>query len=127
MYRRIQSYFPFPSLVNQERRRGIEERAQDNGGLFGQAGFFQGRVHQSQPTVAGFAADGETDVAHAQSGMAAGFDISRRASEAEDQKVAEALLGAGEIFFSVQRAQKIVKRNAAVEGGDQARETFLTD
>ena len=126
MYRRIQ-LLPFPSLVNQERRRGIEERAHHNGGLFGQAGFVQGRVHQSQPTVAGGAADGEPDVAHAQSGMAAGFDISRRAAEAEDQKVAEALLGAGEVFFTVHRAQKIVMRNAPVEGGDQTRETFLTD
>jgi hypothetical protein len=66
-------------------------------------------------------------VPHAQSGMAARFDISRRSSEPEDQKVAEAMFGAGEIVFSVHRPEKIVMRNPPVERGDQARETLVTD
>jgi hypothetical protein len=114
-------------LVNQERRSSIEKGAHNAIGLFGQPDFVQGRAHQPQPAVAGFVANGEPGVPHPQSGMAAGFDISRRPSEPEDKKVAEALFGASEIVFSVHRPQKIVMRNPPVERGDQTRETLVTD
>lgn len=72
--------------------------------------------HEEQPAVSRELADGEAGVAHAESGMAAGFDVGRRAAETEDQEVAEALLCCFQIERRVHRAQDVVAGDLAVEG-----------
>jgi len=59
--------------------------------------------------------------------MAALFEITRRAAEAKDEKIAQALLGAGEVVGGVHGAEDFVVRNLAVEGGDEAGETVFAD
>ena len=56
---------------------------------------------------------------HAQTRMATLFDVAWRTAETEDEKIAQALFGALEIFVPVEGPEQIVLRNLPVESGDQ--------
>jgi len=55
------------------------------------------------------------------------FDVARRSAEPADQKIAEALLGPGEIVCGVHRPEDIVVRHPAIERGGETGEPVLTD
>ena len=59
--------------------------------------------------------------------MASLFDVSLRPSEPADQEISEAMLGTWKIRSRVHGSQKVVLRDQSIEGGDQARETFLAN
>ena len=56
---------------------------------------------------------------HAQTRMAALKDVAWRPAETEDEKIAQALFGALEIFVPVEGPEQIVLGNLPVESGDQ--------
>lgn len=56
---------------------------------------------------------------HAQTRMATLFDVAWRTAETEDEKIAQALFGALEIFVPVEGPEQIVLRNLPVKSGDQ--------
>lgn len=96
-------------------------------GFGGEAGFGQGGIHQFDPAVARGLSDGEAGMAHPQPGMAALFEVARHPSETEEQEIAQALLGSGEIVVLVHGPEDVILRNPPVERGDQAGEPILAD
>jgi hypothetical protein len=64
---------------------------------------------------------------HAKPWVTALLDIALRTAKPADQKVPEALLGAGEVGCRVHRAKNIVRRNLAVERRDQAMKAIFAD
>ena len=105
----------------------VEEVAQSLFGLRGQRGFGEGVVHEGDPAIAGFGVNGEWAVAHAETGMAALFDVGLRAAEAEDEELTKAGFGAVEIIRGVHGADDVVSGDLAVEGVDEAAEAFVAD
>jgi len=59
--------------------------------------------------------------------MASLFDVSLRPPEPTDQEISEALFRTREILRRVHGSQKVVLRDQPIEGGGQARETFLAN
>ena len=93
----------------------------------GQGCFFQGVVHQPDPSVARIPIDGKGEVTHPQARVAALLDIARRAAESEDQKIAQALFGAGEIFGGIHRSQDGIIGDLPVKGADEALEALFAN
>jgi len=56
--------------------------------------------------------------------MASLFDVSVRPPKPTDQEISEALLSTREILCRVHGSQEVILRDLAIEGSDQARETF---
>ena len=113
--------------VDHERRRVVKKLAKSGVDRLGQGGFSERGVHHFDPAVTGLLVDGEREVAHAQTRVAALFDVTLRASEAEDQEVAQTLLGPRKIVGGIHRAKDRVSGDLAVEGANEAREAFFTD
>ncbi len=90
-------------------------------------GFLKRGVHQANPAVASLAVDGERRVAHAEAGVPALFEIAGGAAEADDQEVAKALLGFGQIAAGVHGREDVVMRDLFVKRGDQALKALLAD
>ena len=54
-------------------------------------------------------------------------EIALRSAKPEDQEIAQALFGAGEIVARVHRAEHVIPRHLAVERGDEALKSILAD
>ena len=113
--------------VTEKGSGGVEEVAEDGGRFRREGGFGEGVVHHGDPAIAGVFVDFVGIVAHAEAGVAAFFDVSGRAAEAEDEEAAEAVFGAGEVIGGVHGAKDGVLGDLAVEGGDEAAEAVLAD
>jgi hypothetical protein len=113
--------------VDQEARGGGEEGSQELLGIRRKVGFLKRAVHQANPPVASLLANGKRRVAHAEAGVAALFEIARGAAEADDQEIAKALLGFGQIAAGVHGGEEVVMRDLFVKRGDQALKTVLAD
>jgi hypothetical protein len=59
--------------------------------------------------------------------MAAFLDVLGRAAEAEQQEVAQALLGSREIVGRIHGTENIVAGDLLIEGADEALETVVAD
>ena len=105
----------------------VKEVAQGLFGFQGESGFGEGVVHERHPSIAGFGVNGEWAVAHAETGMAALFDVGLRTAEAEDEELAKAGFGTVEIIRGVHGADNVVSGDLAVEGVDEAAEAFVAD
>lgn len=66
-------------------------------------------------------------MAHAETGMAALFDVGLRTAEAEYEELAKAGFGAVEIGGGVHGADDVVSGDLAIEGVDEAAEAFVAD
>lgn len=66
-------------------------------------------------------------MAHSKPGMTPVLYITGRTTEAENEKIAQALLGSREIVGWIDRAQNVVVGNLAVKSTDQAAKTVLSN
>jgi hypothetical protein len=117
--------------VDEEGGGVLEEGFEEGVGGFGEVGLFERGFHEVDPGVAGGVIDGEGVVAHAEAGVAAGFDVVVGSAEAEDEEVAESEacgfhVGAAIRLF-VHGAEDGVGGDLAVEGGGEAVEAFEAD
>jgi hypothetical protein len=113
--------------IDHERSDLIEEFPQERIRFGRERGFRQGIVHELNPAVARRPADGKRDVPHAQTGMPALFQIALRSSKPENQEIAQTFFGAREVVARVHRAQHFIPGYLTVEGGDETRESILTN
>ena len=123
----LQSFISPALPIHQKCRGGFKERSQKVLGFRRRKSFLQCRAHQLEPPVARGLVDREGSVAHPQLGMAALLDVAGRSSEPEDEEVAEPLFGSGQVAALVHRAEKIVARDLAVEGGHQTEKALFAD
>ena len=113
--------------VDEESGDVVKEVAEGLFGFQGESGFGEGVVHERDPSIAGFGINGEWAVAHAETGMAALFDVGLRTAEAEDEELTKAGFGAVEIIPWVHGADDVVSGDLAIEGVDEAAEAFVAD
>ena len=66
-------------------------------------------------------------VPHPQARVPALLDVARRAAEPSDEKVAQPLLGAGQIVRRIHRPENRIGRHLRVERADETREAVLAD
>jgi len=64
---------------------------------------------------------------HAQPGMPARFDISRRAAKSKYEKISQALLGGFQIMRGIHRAQDVILRDLPIKGRDETLEPLIAD
>jgi len=115
------------SVVDHEGRHLIEEGAEETLSCWGQRGFGEGVVHELHPTIARRLVDAERQVTRTQTRMSALFDVTRRAAETVNQKIAKAFFGRGEFVRRIHRAKNVVVRHLAIKRGDEARESVFAD
>src|SRR5687767_8159357 len=64
---------------------------------------------------------------HAQPRVAALFFVAPRAAEAADEKITQALLGAGQVVFRIHLAENVVARHLRVKRRDQSLEAVFAN
>ena len=105
----------------------MKELAQERVGVRRELYLIERVRHELQPPLTRHGVYCKRHVAHAQTRVPSLLDVTLRAAEASDQKVAEPLLGAGKILGRIHRAQHIVGRHLFVERRDKTRETVVAD
>src|SRR6185437_3922138 len=115
------------SAIHHKRRHAIEKTTQHRVCFRRQSRFIERVVHQLQPAVARGLVNLKRQVAHAKPGMAAFFDVSRRASEAANQKHAQAPFRALQIFTRIHWPENTVTGNLPVKSGNEPVESALAD
>ena len=92
----------------------------------GELGFVQALAHVVEPGgLFGFS-DGESNVAHAQAGVAALFRIGAGSAKILHQEELESLGGGFQVFFGVEGAQQGILGHSEVKTADQFSEEVLT-
>ncbi len=114
-------------LIDHERRHLIEEFPKNLLGRFRQCSFSESAIHQAHPSIAGRLIYRERRMPRAQAWMASLFDVIVRPPKPTDQEISEALLSTREILRCIHRPQEIILGDLAIEGSDQASETFRTN
>lgn len=93
-----------------------EEASQDFFGFLWEGGFAEGVVHQLHPAIPGGGVHGERIMAHAEAGVASLFDVTRWAAEAENEEVAETLLGSCQVVLRIHWPEDVVRGDLAIKG-----------
>ena len=86
-------------------------------GLVRDLGFHHGLVHQLQPAVTLELADTKRGVPHPQSRMAALLDIGVGTTQAENEKIAQTLLGSFPVIVRIHGANDLIYAHPFVECG----------
>lgn len=84
-------------------------------------------AHQFQPVVMRVAVDNKRSMSHTEPRMAAFFEISRRAAEAVDEELTQALLGTVQIVGGIEAAQNLIAGDLVVKLGYQPFKPFFPD
>jgi hypothetical protein len=87
----------------------------------------QRSIHQLHPAIARGLIKLEWHVAHAEARMAARFFIPTRPAEAADEKIAEPLFGAGQVFLRIHRPENVVAGHLRVERRHQSLKAVFAD
>jgi hypothetical protein len=105
----------------------VKELTQQARSIVWQRCLVERAVHQRDPAISGGGIDGERHVPHPQPGVPSLLHVPLRAAEASDEKVAQPLLGAGEILRRVHHAQHRIAWDLTIEATNQSRESCFTD